>query len=403
MRLSALNKKWSAAFVAAALACSLIPVADAGALPATPSPEIEQKEAERAATLADLQRMQQEVARLIRDYVELGRKISQAQAEVSQIEREVVAIDGELAVKEKAVRDRTVELYRSDNDGMLVVLLGSESFSDFMSRAHYLMMINDRDNQMRQELRLARSESLWLHSNLTDRVSELDSLQQQADVRRQQIEQRIAVQEANAQALGQEIANLMRQQAAAASSDSGGEPTGEFDPDTVIADAAFRDVDSMSVSDIQTFLDRQPGTLKSYRAPDYAGRVKSAAQMIADAAVASHVSPKVILVKLQKEQSLLADPTPTQEQYDWATGCGRADSRTYYQYQGFGKQVWYGASKLDTNCDPWKSGISMRIDGSTIHPTNSSTYSLYKYTPHFKGTMSFWLLYWRYFGDPLGS
>ena len=34
-------------------------------------------------------------------------------------------------------------------------------------------------------------------------------------------------------------------------------------------------------------------------------------------------------------------------------------------------------------------------------PTNSATYSLYKYTPHFRGTMSFWMLYWRYFGDPL--
>jgi hypothetical protein len=43
----------------------------------------------------------------------------------------------------------------------------------------------------------------------------------------------------------------------------------------------------------------------------------------------------------------------------------------------------------------------MKIDGSTINPANSATYSLYKYTPHFRGTRSFWMLYWRYFGDPL--
>jgi len=43
----------------------------------------------------------------------------------------------------------------------------------------------------------------------------------------------------------------------------------------------------------------------------------------------------------------------------------------------------------------------MTIDGSAVYPTNSATYSLYKYTPHLRGTTSFWLLYWRYFGDPL--
>jgi len=127
------------------------------------------------------------------------------------------------------------------------------------------------------------------------------------------------------------------------------------------------------------------------------------AQMIAEAAKGWRINPKVILVKLQKEQSLLADTSPSRNQYNWAMGCGKADSRTFYQYQGFGKQIWFGASKLDKNAGPWHPGISMKIDGSRIHPTNSATYSLYKYTPHFRGTKSFWRLYWRYFGDPLAA
>jgi hypothetical protein len=127
----------------------------------------------------------------------------------------------------------------------------------------------------------------------------------------------------------------------------------------------------------------------------------STAQMIAEAALAWRVNPKVILVKLQKEQSLLADTSPSRTQYDWAMGAGATDSGKIYKYQGFGKQIWWGAEKLNKNTGPWRPGISMRIDGSRIHPTNSATYSLYKYTPHFRGTMSFWMLYWRYFGDPL--
>jgi hypothetical protein len=81
-------------------------------------------------------------------------------------------------------------------------------------------------------------------------------------------------------------------------------------------------------------------------------------------------------------------------------GCGKTDSRTITKFQGFGRQVWWGAHFLAKNERGWSPGVSMTITGSQIYPQNSATYSLFKYTPHLRGTMSFWLLYWRYFGDP---
>ncbi|NTW29288.1 MAG: hypothetical protein HGA39_08020, partial [Coriobacteriia bacterium] len=179
-----------------------------------------------------------------------------------------------------------------------------------------------------------------------------------------------------------------------------GGANGPFNPATVISDSAFLASGSLSASGIQTFLNAQSGTLKSYSAPDHNGVTKTAAQIIADAAQAWGVSPKVILVTLQKEQSLLAATSPSQYAYDWAMGCGKTDSTTYPQYQGFGNQVWFGAKTLSVNRAYWQQGVSINVDGVPVAPTNASTFSLYLYTPHFAGVTSFSGLYRLYFGDP---
>jgi hypothetical protein len=108
----------------------------------------------------------------------------------------------------------------------------------------------------------------------------------------------------------------------------------------------------------------------------------------------------VILVTLQKEQSLISAPSPSQNALDWAMGCGKTDSVTYMQYKGFGRQIWGGAQKLISNRSFWRPGISISIDRKAVYPTNASTHALYRYTPHFGGATSFWRIYWRYFGDP---
>ena len=158
----------------------------------------------------------------------------------------------------------------------------------------------------------------------------------------------------------------------------------------------------MSAADIQGFLNEQKGILRSYRARDHAGVERTAAEMIAEAALAWRVNPQVILATLQKEQSLLSDSTPSARALAWAMGCGKLDGgRTLSRYYGFGNQIWYGAKTLDTGADLWKPGTKLTIDGNAVMPYNSATFALYRYTPHIHGNLSFWMIYWRYFGDPL--
>ena len=177
-----------------------------------------------------------------------------------------------------------------------------------------------------------------------------------------------------------------------------------FDPDIVISDANFRAAGSMTLAQVQSFLAAQSGVLGSYSTPNADGVVEPASQIIWEAAQAWKVSPKVILATLQKEQGLLTATAPTSYALDWAMGCGVPDSGSLQtKYQGFGKQVWYGADSLAVDGAGWHAGITKKCGDGSVSPANVSTYSLYTYTPWIAGNQLFWTVYWRYFGDPVGD
>lgn len=172
-----------------------------------------------------------------------------------------------------------------------------------------------------------------------------------------------------------------------------------FDPDALISDANFRAVSSMSQADVQAFLEARGGLLGKYTAPDVNGAVKPAGQIIWEAAQAFQVSPRVVLVTLQKEQGLLTDPAPSAAALAWAMGCGSPSS--------FGAQVWWGTDSLSVDGKGWKAGVTVKCGDGAVVPVNASTGSLYRYTPWIGlaggGNKLFWTLYRQYFGDPLGD
>lgn len=180
-----------------------------------------------------------------------------------------------------------------------------------------------------------------------------------------------------------------------------------FDPNTIISDSDFFRTDEMSVQDIQFFLERKGSALQSYRALNTDGIVASAAEIIHAAGKAYGINPKVLLVLLQKEQSLIENPSPTQYNYDWATGFARCDSCSANDpavsaYKGFGMQVAKAAWRKIYYTTHWNEFSSrpnqtILIDGMPVTPTNAATAALYNYTPHLRGNMSFWKLWNRYF------
>lgn len=212
----------------------------------------------------------------------------------------------------------------------------------------------------------------------------------------------------------------------------------DFKPGRIIDDSVFYNKSSMSVNQIQQFLNSKVptcdrngtkpseyggGTRAQYGAAhgapapytclkDYyentttkqnnlEGRAvpagaKSAAQIIWDAAQEHSINPQVLIVLLQKEQALVLDEWPFPVQYRSAAGYGCPDTAPCdTDYYGFYNQVtsaaWqfrrYATHSNEYNHIPgqnnqvrWSPDAS--CGSSTVFITNQATASLYNYTPY---------------------
>jgi peptidoglycan hydrolase CwlO-like protein len=369
-----------------------------------------QKQAEAAE--AQLSALRPELAARLSEYDAVSENLDAARDELERTAAKLQALDMRITSDQTLLDGRIVEMYKNGGIAELEVLLSTTSMRDFIERMDLITIILDSDIRFLSSLREAREESESLRQQQERRQSELTLLRQEADARRAQVEAASASQERIIRSLATDIAQLVKEREIAAAAEAAAEaaarakdgwtgPPVPFPPGTVITDANYLASGSMSAEAIQVFLNAQTGALKSYVGPDHNGVRKTAAQMIAEACAAHGVSPKVVLATLQKEQSLISRSSPSQYAMDWAMGCGKAESYTIASYQGFGMQIWQGARVLIKNRSGWHAGSMLPIDGTAVYPSNASTYSLYRYTPHFSGVTSFWRIYWRYFGDTM--
>ncbi len=180
-----------------------------------------------------------------------------------------------------------------------------------------------------------------------------------------------------------------------------------FNPHYVVADDDLFDASAMTLRDIQRFLDTRTGTLKYYSAVDVDGLRRTASEIIWRAAQQYRINPKYILTTLQKEQSLIDDPRPTQNQYDWAMGFGICDSCDkdhpgLQQYRGFAAQVDRAAWRNRYYAEhpeefTYRPQTMIVTDGVPVIPVNQATANLYNYTPHLRGNLSFFSIFERWF------
>lgn len=165
-----------------------------------------------------------------------------------------------------------------------------------------------------------------------------------------------------------------------------------FDKNSVLSDAALRDVSAMSTEDVQAFLEKTPWGHASILSA-YEEDGKSAALIIHDAAKSYGINPLALLVRVQTEQSLVYKESASESSVFSAFGCGCPSTSTCsVQYQGFTKQADCAASTLSRSLDSaltsegtasgWKKGVSKRTeDDILITPKNAATAALYTYTP----------------------
>lgn len=239
-----------------------------------------------------------------------------------------------------------------------------------------------------------------------------------------------------------------------------------FTPAKLIDDAVFSDIKTFGgASGVQKFLETKNSLLANTN-PDFLtklkeptinilkegledpqpnlSRLRTAAELIWDAGQASGLNPQVILVTLEKEQSLVtgrktSDEATLQKALDRALGFGCPDSGGcenifagfYFQLFGnFDAQAnrYLGATKSlmksfttpggrgpAINGGPAKVGEIITLDNTlggyenvpaqhTFAISNNATAALYRYTPHvFNGNYNFWRFFQEWFRYPNGT
>jgi len=181
------------------------------------------------------------------------------------------------------------------------------------------------------------------------------------------------------------------------------ETNADFNPNNIVPESALTDYSSLTVQQIKDFVDSKGGTLGQYIDPV----VKLPAYYIIwQASQDFKINPQFLLTMLQKEQSLVNDPAPTQNQYDWATGYSCYGGICLDKYRGFAAQVRATANKFinsylaDLNTlGLHKSGFYCTFtkwcignptetqDEQMIIPQNKVTCALYTYNPYRGGTV----------------
>lgn len=202
----------------------------------------------------------------------------------------------------------------------------------------------------------------------------------------------------------------------------------------LLANQDFIDINSLDVNGIQQILVNNNSFLKDYHDNSASGAGRSAAQIIYDAAHASYdaaagssgginidtstgtISPKIIIVMLQKEQSLITMQSQDDNALNKALGYSCPDgSGCNPAYAGFAMQVGWGAWQLRYNYEYALRGT--RPAGYNVHylvgenttitdyngsysvtMANATTASVYSYTPHvFDSAYNFWKIFYYWF------
>lgn len=208
-------------------------------------------------------------------------------------------------------------------------------------------------------------------------------------------------------------------------------PVQGFNPGNIMSDAVMADYGSMTVEEIQAFLTEKNSCkntdreLYEYQSNTYKtvswhwsgsekdghfvclseerfgegteiGAGQTAAEIIYEAAQASHINPQVLLVLLEKEQGLISDTFPHSGQYRAATGYGCPDTAACdSKYYGFKNQVLRAAELFRYTLDHGyylypenKPGVfvaynpSSACGGTNVLIENRATAALYRYTPY---------------------
>jgi cell wall-associated NlpC family hydrolase len=193
----------------AALAAGLLLAAGS----ASADPDIQSKQAQAQAILAELEELDMSLGATVEAWNGANLELEGIDADLETNARHLVAARKSLNVAQRRIAERLHDLYvNGDSDSTLEVLLGSRSLDDVIARLDAIERVSSQDTRILAEVKKFRSEVETRRANLRDARERQAQVVAERAAQKQSIESRLADRQQLLSSVEDEIAQLQAEE-----------------------------------------------------------------------------------------------------------------------------------------------------------------------------------------------
>ncbi|MDZ4181186.1 MAG: NlpC/P60 family protein, partial [Coriobacteriia bacterium] len=177
------------------------------------TPETGQIEAARlqvAEAEAELDELQAQLELRSEEYHSVSAQLSEVRSQAEETRGRLERSDADLATTLSRLEDRAADIYRTGPVSVIEVMMGTTSFSDFLTRVEWMRRVSASDAGLVAEVKRTREEVRQHKDALDRREQELAVLRTQAKTAREQVEAALQNQASYVRDLETEVAVLIR-------------------------------------------------------------------------------------------------------------------------------------------------------------------------------------------------
>jgi peptidoglycan DL-endopeptidase CwlO len=195
--------------VATFLSISLVSGAISSAFAVPSTPEIQAKRQEVDAARAQMEDLADRAELRREELLQVSDALDQTREEIADTRDELARVRGDQADAEQALAERAAGIYRSGGVQLLEVLLGTSSFTDFLTRMDWLRRVNRSDATLVMNVKDAVAAVAATERTLERREAEQVALRRQTEIKTREVEEALSLQESYVANLDGEVAALV--------------------------------------------------------------------------------------------------------------------------------------------------------------------------------------------------
>lgn len=180
---------------------------------ATPStPEIETVQAQVREAHEHLDELAAMAEMRAEEYEQISVALEQTKDEIADAREELAAADAALRFAQEKLQDRLDTMYRKGSIHFFEVLLGTNSFAEFLTRVEWLRRVGESDAALIASVAVARDAVISAERALARRSEEQSALRSQADAKLREVDAALERQESFVDNLTEDLARLIAEE-----------------------------------------------------------------------------------------------------------------------------------------------------------------------------------------------